>query len=180
MYLVALLFLPGTFLHEIAHYLTALLLRVPAGAITLWPRLIGNDAVFGSVKIAKSDPFRRFLIGIAPLLVGLISLMAVIHFGKDIELTPVYLKIVLLGFLIFEIANTMFSSDRDMEGSLALFLTIGILTATLVIVGIRFSFSFVLPQQAILFLQTGAFYLLFPLAIDSFFLILFSLLNRQR
>ena len=66
MYVLAILFLPGTFIHEVAHFLTALVLLVPVGQPEFLPEAIeGNKIKLGSVPIAKTDPLRRFLIGIA-------------------------------------------------------------------------------------------------------------------
>ena len=73
MYLFAILFLPGTFIHEISHFLAALFLLVPVGKLELIPRFKeeGGGVDLGSVAIAKTDPVRRFLIGIAPVVFGL-------------------------------------------------------------------------------------------------------------
>ena len=42
-------FFPGTFLHELAHYVAALVLGKAEG-FSVWPRMEGNSFVFGSVK----------------------------------------------------------------------------------------------------------------------------------
>jgi hypothetical protein len=77
LYLFSILVLPGTILHELSHWLTAELLGVRTGAITILPSLSGQtkEEQLGSVATAKTDPLRGFLIGIAPLLTGLLALV---------------------------------------------------------------------------------------------------------
>lgn len=179
-YVLAILFLPGTLFHELAHYISAIFLGVPVGAVHLWPKIQGNEVTLGSVEIAKTDPIRRFLIGIAPFLVGIATIIALIHFGKDTQFVSEVAKTAILGFAIFEIANSMFASDKDMEGSLALLLTLGILLITFFVIGVRFSVSFTFPPQLIAFLQTAVFYLLFPVMIDAIFVLLLSMRLKKR
>lgn len=69
--LFSLMFLPGVFLHELSHFLTAKLLRVPTGRFSVFPRELGNNRLqMGFVEVAVSDPVRESLIGAAPLLTG--------------------------------------------------------------------------------------------------------------
>ncbi len=107
-WLFAILFLPGTFLHEMSHFLTALFLLVPVGTIELMPQRQGDSVKMGSVPIGKTDPIRRTLIGIAPIIFGL---------GVLFVTTPLTIPIWVHGFIAFEVGNTMFSSKKDLEGS---------------------------------------------------------------
>jgi len=66
----ALLF-PGVFLHELSHWLAALLLGVRRYRFALWPRRSGRQIRLGAVQVAEADPFRMSLIGAAPLAAGL-------------------------------------------------------------------------------------------------------------
>jgi hypothetical protein len=72
--LALLLALPGTVLHEAAHYLACLLLGVPAGRragarVELFrPRNTEQGLILGQVPHAACDPLRSALIAIAPLL----------------------------------------------------------------------------------------------------------------
>lgn len=69
--LFSLMFLPGVFLHELSHFLTAKLLRVSTGRFSVFPRELGNNRLqMGFVEVAVSDPVRESLIGAAPLLTG--------------------------------------------------------------------------------------------------------------
>jgi hypothetical protein len=73
--LYALLTLPGFFLHEGAHALTALILRVPVRDVTFIPRPDPYSlSISASVQIAHRDAFRMALIALAPLLAGTVVL----------------------------------------------------------------------------------------------------------
>ncbi len=115
---LAFFFLPGTFVHEMAHALTAGFTLVSVHDIHLLPKIEGNGIKLGSVEITKSDPFRRALIGVAPILwgVGFLLLIAWLLETKIPITFGTSWFIILLGYLIFVISNTMFSSKKDMEG----------------------------------------------------------------
>src|SRR3989304_8777043 len=69
---------PGTVSNELAHVFTAEVLGVKTGRLNLAPDTISPDEVHaGSVAIGHSDPFRRYLIGLAPVFVGLLILVAI-------------------------------------------------------------------------------------------------------
>jgi len=78
---IALLFLPGTVIHEFSHAAVAKLLRVPVGKITLYPHKdeLSGEIKAGSVEIGKKDIFRLALIGIAPLIVGMSLLTLLVY-----------------------------------------------------------------------------------------------------
>ena len=112
----AIILLPGTIIHELSHWLTAELLRVPTGEIKLLPSLNVKDEGehnLGSVKTAKSDPFRGFLIGTAPLITGIATLIFLARVFRDLPKTNLDWKILLVGYLIFIISNSMMTSRQD-------------------------------------------------------------------
>lgn len=117
--MLAVIFLPGTIIHEISHMLIAGVLFVDSGDIKIFPEIDGSEIRFGSVKIAQTDPVRRFIIGVAPVIFGLTLILAVLFLGLEYlsQGTP-WWQITLVVLLVFEIANTMFSSKKDMEGAL--------------------------------------------------------------
>ncbi len=117
--LLSILFLPGVIVHELSHFLTASILFVPTGEIEFLPEIRGTEVKMGSVAIASTDPFRRFLIGVAPLLVGLSMLFLLFWFFLP-HLKLISGQTLLLLYAVFEISNTMFSSKKDMEGALGL------------------------------------------------------------
>lgn len=114
--LYALVTLPGTILHELSHWLVAELLGVRTGQIKLWPSFSDDKVVeqqLGSVMTARSDPFRGFLIGLAPLFTGLATLL-LLGYLLDIwwGLVPVWqLALVVYGLVV--VGNSMLISRAD-------------------------------------------------------------------
>ncbi|MFC1711036.1 hypothetical protein ACFLZ1_00460 [Patescibacteria group bacterium] len=124
--IITLFLLPGTIIHEISHMLIAELLRVPTGKISFIPEVIEDKKIkAGSINIAKTDPFRHAVIGLAPVLIGLLSiaLISFVFFKPFLEnpnnllhLQPLnYLLGLLFIYLLFSISNTMFSSKEDLK-----------------------------------------------------------------
>lgn len=129
--ILSLLFLPGIIIHELSHLLIAGILFVPVGEIEFLPKVSEGGVKLGSVAIGKTDPIRRAIIGVAPVLVGVLLLFGVgsyfIHNGsmvQTIEL-PTLGKLLLVLYGIFAIANTMFSSAKDLEGFLEVMVFLG-------------------------------------------------------
>jgi hypothetical protein len=83
--LYALPLLPGIVLHELSHAITALLLGVRVGRITIRPKLAGQRVQLGFVPVEKTDVVRASLIGLAPLVSGsaVILLIGYRVFGVD-------------------------------------------------------------------------------------------------
>ena len=75
LYLLAFLFLPGTTIHEVSHFIMATLLHVRTGKISVWPEIEANGHIrAGHVEVAKTDPIRLILIGVAPMILGLTAI----------------------------------------------------------------------------------------------------------
>jgi len=73
--LYAMLTLPGVILHEGAHALSALLLRVPVRGAALIPRRSPDDlSLEAFVQVSPRDPLRMALVALAPLLAGTVVL----------------------------------------------------------------------------------------------------------
>lgn len=154
-----LLVLPGTVLHESAHYLACVLLGVPVGRqlrtrdgrrarVRLFfpTRDPATGAVMlGSVPHARTDPVRGALIAIAPLLLvpALLAAIALAFAGTSDLAQLLHLlaqlagwKLALLAYVAFSCAQAAFPSAGDHIGSLGLLalgavlaLTIGLLLA---------------------------------------------------
>lgn len=79
--LFALLFLPGIFLHECSHFLTAKLLGVRTGRFSIVPQAQPDGKLrLGYVETASGGVFRDALIGLAPLISGCLFIAyAAIH-----------------------------------------------------------------------------------------------------
>ena len=173
-YVMSILFLPGTFIHEIAHFLAALFLLVPVGNLELIPKIEEDSIKMGSVSIAKTDPLRRFLIGAAPFFAGTATLLLSLYYFLIIndsvnlqEVTSIAIwKIVILIYLIFTITNTMFSSKKDMEGMWG-FLAVIVFTAVILwVFDINLNLSFVNHPKISELFSTASFLLLVPLVLD--------------
>ncbi len=112
---------PGTLIHELSHWLVAEILQVPTGEIKLIPEFDNKSGIrMGSVKIAKVDPFRRTLIGIAPIITGITILTIIASMINKIQINYSNISnLIIIGYFITVtlISNTMFSSKKDMEAS---------------------------------------------------------------
>ncbi len=106
------IFLPGTIIHELSHWLVAELLQVRTGEITIFPDLEGetNSQRLGSVATAKSDPLRGFLIGLAPFLSGLGILLVL---GQLFTWDLLWWQLSLVIYGVAVIGNSMMISRED-------------------------------------------------------------------
>jgi hypothetical protein len=116
------LLLPGTLLHELSHLLTAEILQVPTGHISLSPHLDKEQLRLGSAQIGLTDPIRLTLIGAAPFVTGTIALWLILVVGLGLNLSHLTLPVfnywhILFYYLIFAISNTMFSSPSDLQAA---------------------------------------------------------------
>ena len=108
------LLLPGIFLHEFSHILMAELLRVKTGELKLRPEFSDGQLRLGSAQIASTDPLRLTLIGVAPFITGTVALWLLFNFGLG---DLVWYWKLGLGYLVFAIANTLFSSASDLQAA---------------------------------------------------------------
>lgn len=153
--LITLLLFPGTVVHELSHLFTAEIMGVHTGKIELVPEIIDKENLkTGSVAIAHTGPFRRVLIGLAPIFAGLVSLTVIAYFlsttwpqvqqdfqnGVMFSQFSVYLLALLL-YLLFAVSNSMFSSPADVSGLLPLLLTLTIIFGGAWIAGFRLSLT---------------------------------------
>ncbi|HZE87287.1 MAG TPA: hypothetical protein VE090_03720 [Methylomirabilota bacterium] len=182
-YSLALLFFPGTILHELSHLLMAGILFVPVGTMELFPKVEGDYVKLGSVQIAQTDIFRRFLIGAAPFLFGTSLLLGLLFFAAQNNLFSNYLYSALLAYAVFEIGNTMFSSRKDMEGAIELLGVVAFFGLVFYFVGFRLPAlnleSFFGSPIVMQVFQKGSLFLLIPLGIDIILVGFLRLLNKR-
>lgn len=178
--IIAILFLPGTVIHELAHLLMAHLLFVPTGAISLLPKLEGSSIRMGSVVVAKTDRFRSLLIGVAPFVVGLtILFFSFVLFLPNLHSFNYWL-IILFVYVLFVMTNSMFSSKRDLEGAGLLGIVCILAIGSLYIFDIHLLSQLqillsIVPQSSLL---TAIDYLAIPIALDIGSIIVLRLLIR--
>lgn len=183
-YLYSALFLPGTFIHEISHFLAALFLLVPVGKLELLPN-IEKDGGFklGSVAIAKTDPLRRFLIGVAPLIFGLSIIFSLTYFASTGGIINTWWGNVLTGILIFQVANSMFASKKDLEGAIYLIIIIAFIIILFLIIGVRIPVNisdYSLCNKSTEILKNAGLFLSIPIIIDTTVLFIFRKLGFKK
>ncbi len=181
--LLAILFLPGVIIHELSHFLVATILFVKTGTIEFMPVVRGGVVKLGSVEVAHTDPIRRLLIGIAPIVVGVVLLLATIYYLTSIQLAmPAWVQMLLLGIIVFELANTMSSSRKDMEGVWPLVIFVVVLVVVGLVIGIPIPLEWIsyLNQAS---MQQKMYYciqvLFVPIGIDVGAIVLSKLLLRS-
>lgn len=149
LYLYALLMLPGTLIHELSHFIVAKLLGVRTGRISLRPRPSpdGHWWQLGNIRVAETDIVRGSLIGLAPLLVGSVVLVGIVHWGLGVAILTAGLESENPGlgnppgirrawpwlYLLLVIGNSMFPSpsDRRMWLPMGIYMAILLSTAAL-------------------------------------------------
>jgi hypothetical protein len=180
--LLALLFLPGTILHEIAHWTTAKTLFVPVGKISLLPKMETGGVILGSVSMGKTDPVRRLLIGTAPVFFGVGIIVGALYFASKNNLLNNYWSILLLAYIVFEIGNTMFSSKKDMEGTIGLLLVVILLGGICYLLGLRIQVgaivTFLSRPFVMAIFQKGGIYLLLPIVVDAIFISVLRIFHK--
>jgi hypothetical protein len=146
--LILILEFPGTVIHELSHLFSASIMGVRTGKLTLEPESIKSDHITtGSVAIAETDPFRRFVIGIAPVIGGMIILTTIayflqqqqIHWGDWSNLGN--WSVLGLGYLLFAVSDAMFSSSQDLKGFLPVVILLGIFAGMFYYLGLRIALT---------------------------------------
>lgn len=163
MYLLALIFLPGTIIHELSHFLMAKILFVKASLPNFIPQKSPEGIKLGSITVAQTDLIRRTLIGIAPLLFGV---SAILFLVSKINYANPSLSLVLSVLIVFEIGNTMFASPQDLQGIKVVIVPLILFYITSKFLGVNIKLP---PITKDLILYFGA-----PITID---LVILTLLN---
>jgi hypothetical protein len=142
----ALLFFPGVFVHEASHWLVARLLGVKVTEVSLLPQRQPDGRLrFGFVEIADAGRVRSALIGIAPLIIGTLSILLLSNFLVNLEdLINALLRFhwsevwdhlgalitapdaLLWLYLSFAISNAMFPSSSDRASLLPVLIGMGV------------------------------------------------------
>lgn len=185
--LLSFLFLPGVIIHELSHLLIAAILLVPVGRMEFTPKKSQNGVKLGSVEIAKTDPIRRSIIGFAPVFVGLMIIIGIVYlftsnteFLKDKDFYFVGALILTTTYFLFAVSNTMFSSRKDMEGTIETIVTLLIIVLLLYFFGLRVPLSLVLGflQDNIDLVKRSTLFLAAPIVIDLFILGVIRIFKR--
>ncbi len=110
--LVALLFFPGTVVHEVAHFLMATILIMRVRDIRLLPEWHGNNLKLGSVLYEKQDALRGIVVGIAPVVAGILIFLFLANW--NIHIRNSVAENLIFFYVVFVISTTMFSSKQDL------------------------------------------------------------------
>jgi hypothetical protein len=177
--LVALFFLPGTILHEFSHFFMAIILFLPVHKIQIFPEFEKNYIKLGKVLYEKKDVIRGVIVGLAPLFGALLLfwVLSVFHLfpQQNILLT------IVLGYIIFAVSSSMFSSQQDLI-DLVYFIPFVILLGIIIyIFNINFDFIFrnrILMQKIEDFFLNVRFYIIFSLVIHGIVIVTFKSLRK--
>ena len=195
MWLFWVIFFPGTFLHEVSHWLTAFLLGVKTGRFTLWPHLKkGGELQMGSVQVELSDPFRHSLIGLAPLIFGTIAVLLIgqgwlglnrlgeaLGSGNLELLVEALIRLFLVPdvwlwlYLIFAISNAMLPSASDRESWRAVLIYLGLTLMLTLGLGLNPNLSPELQNVGLTIIAYLLFAFIITITVDLFFIALISL-----
>ncbi len=179
--LLALIFLPGTILHEMSHFLAATILRVPTGNLSVLPEEEKEGEIkAGKLELGKADPFRYSLIGLAPILTGL-TVIFILGKNSGLELNSLFnFKITVMQLAVFfvsiVISVTMFSSRKDAESLIISGPIILLITLSLYLIGVRVILNQNLTEAIGAFFTSINKYLLFILILDWLLLIILHLM----
>lgn len=131
--LLSLLLFPGVMIHELSHYLAAKILLVKINKFSLIPKSMKNNTVrLGFVETDQTDIVRDTLIGMAPLLSGMIitgwiawaklGLSSIIFSMDATNIQDIFSVIIQMPkqpdfliwlYLAFAISSTMIPSQTD-------------------------------------------------------------------
>ena len=184
------LFLPGVIIHELSHMLMAVILFVPVGNMEFTPKISSNGLKLASVEIAKTDPIRRSIIGFAPVLMGLMIVIGIVYlftantlFFKDKDFYILGAAVLAIVYLLFAISNTMFSSSRDMEGTVEILIALLIIFTVSYILGFRPQLSFIenlFTKEILEVVKKSTIFLIAPIAIDIVLLGIIRVIYKRR
>lgn len=179
--LVSLFYLPGTSLHEVAHFLAATVLFLKVREVKIFPEFKEDYIKLGSVLYEKKDFLRGFLVGLAPLFAGILFF----YFISLFKLFPSsnIFQNLFFAYLIFTISSTMFSSKQDLV-DFVFILPILILIMAFIYI-FQIDFTFILKNKQVLesllkFLKEINFYLFFSLIINLGFFIILKWLTKTK
>lgn len=180
-WVMAIIFMPGTIVHELSHALVAKLLFVYVGRIEFIPELSGESLKLGSVEVGKTDLVRNFFIGTAPFFVGTFLVLIILYHFLLNDMLGLNLITVAVLYIMFVISNTMYSSTRDMQGAVQFFAMAIIFSAMLYFLGVRIpglAWQALNSESVDSFFSMGSVYLGVPLLLDIGVIMFTAILKR--
>ncbi len=108
--------LPGTFVHELAHYIVGFILLGKPSNFTIIPKKDGDGYTLGSVSFLNITNLNALPIGLAPLTlipIGMLSFSySVFYLTKDYWNNNIYIPII-LGIIVYSIFTSFIPSPAD-------------------------------------------------------------------
>jgi len=180
----SIIFLPGTIIHEISHFLAAAFTGARTGKIEILPEYLEDEGkddshhtvALGYVETQHLNPIQGFLVGIAPFISGLILLVFLASLMKENYLVKNYPPLFLQVYLFFTIANSFFPSWTDIKQTL----TLVVLAITAVFGAWFLGVQFTIGSKSLIWDILGSLWpaLLLSIAINSVIAFFFFLTRR--
>lgn len=154
-WLWSIIFLPGTILHEVSHFLVAAATGARTGGVEIFPDILekdweaeekGKGTVLGYVQTQKLNPIRGFLVGLAPFISGLALLIWLTSLLQTSFDSRAYTLFFLEVYLFFTIANSFFPSWSDIKQTLPLLVILAISLGIALFFGFHLQFVQAWPQ----------------------------------
>ncbi len=155
MVLFFLIYMPGVFIHELAHWSMARSLGLQTGKFSVWPKRKGRYIQLGSVAVQRGGVWLDSLVGMAPLILGSIVLGFLSHrvfnayqitdaivagqigFGMDLLIQALsQTDSALWIYFIFVIGNAMMPSITDRQPLKPLILYLSLATVIYLFIGL--------------------------------------------
>ncbi len=181
----SIIFLPGTVIHELSHFLFAILTGARTGKIEIFPRFLeedwedeesGGSVTLGYVQTQRLNPIQGLFVGLAPFIIGMALLVWI---SSQIQLSYLgasYYLLAFQGYLFFTISNSFFPSGSDLKHVYPVVITLIIVLAALWFFGINF---LVTPSAAFFnLLSTMSLTLMFSALVNLAIVILLFLANK--
>jgi hypothetical protein len=191
------LFLPGTLLHEISHWVTAKVLAVKTGRFSVWPQVKKKGELqMGSLQVEVADPFRHSLIGLAPLVFGSLAVLLVglgrLELGQvgealrtgDLEVVLEMVARILTVpdvwlwiYLIFAISNAMLPSPSDRQAWWSVFIYLSLALLLAIGLGLNPIFSPSIQTIGLTIITQLLYAFLITIAVDILFILLILIIE---
>lgn len=180
--ILSIIFLPGTIVHELSHFITATFLFLRVADIQVFPKWDNHSIKLGSVLYERKDIVRGLLVGIAPLFFGLLVFM-LLSMYRIFPHESMFINGMMI-YLIFVISSTMFSSKQDLQDFIFIIPFIAIIGIIFYIFDIRFAIIIRDEWRTVLLESTIKIsgWLYYPLFIHGILIVLFKslgLLKKQ-
>lgn len=181
----SIIFLPGTVIHELSHFLFAILTGARTGKIEIFPRFLeedwedeesGGNVTLGYVQTQRLNPIQGLFVGLAPFIVGIAMLVWISSQIQLSYLSASYFLLAFQGYLFFTISNSFFPSSSDLKHVYPVVITLIIILAALWFFGVKF---LVTPSAAFYdLLTTMSLTLMFSALVNLAIVIMLFLANK--